>query len=635
MVPDESIQRVMRVSAAALRVPAVLVSLLRGEHEWRHCALGIELPPSLGEIAFCRAVLAQREPLIVSAAHADARLRIDVPILSATSLNACLGLPFYPAGGRERGVLSVFATAERRFDEEDILALTDCASFLENSRSELAIAQHRLLHVANSVAATVCYWSRDLRCEFANEAARTWFVGSPSQPVGMTMQELQGPVLFGLNEPHIRLALSGQAQHFERSLHKSDGTPAVVDVHYLPDVNGLGMVRGFYVLVTDISAIHAAREAAIKLAVAKSDFLANMSHEIRTPLNGVLGMTQLLLDTALSSEQREIATTALNSGEHLLAIVNDILDFSKIDSGRLVIEEISFDVRELVTQTTAVVQPLADEKGLTLHIDVAMHKPQRNGDPTRIRQVLLNLLSNAVKFTVVGSVAVRLTEHTDNTLLFEVVDTGIGMTQQQIPRVFERFSQADESTSRRYGGSGLGLAICRRLVELMGGELHVTSEAQRGSRFWFELRLPVPSAIEAPTNVAATNAVTDLAGLRVLVAEDNSVNQLLVRRMLSRLGCEVTLAPDGLAAVDAWCAGIFDIILMDCQMPEMDGMEATRRIRSMNAAGAAVPIIALTASALHTDREQAMLAGMSDFLTKPLFMANLEAALSRAITRVH
>jgi signal transduction histidine kinase len=483
MGPDESIQRVMRVSATMLRVPAVLVSFLRGEREWRHCALGLEAAHALGETSYCRSVIEQREPLIINGAHGEAT--IDLPPPKSQQLRSYLGLSFLPAGGRERGVLSVFDVAARTFGNDDVLALRDCAGFLENSVSEVAIARHRLLNIANSVSATICYWSHDLRCEFANEAARTWFVGSPLQPVGKTMQELQGPKLFGANEPHIRLALAGQAQHFERSLQKADGTPAIVDVHYRPDIDERGEVRGFYVLVTDITAIHAAREAAIKLAAAKSDFLANMSHEIRTPLNGVLGMTQLLLDTPLSDDQRQIATTALNSGEHLLAIVNDILDFSKIDSGRLVIEAIAFDLHELVQQTIALVRPLADEKGLALHIDMRLATARRRGDPTRIRQVLLNLLSNAVKFTAVGNVSLRVAAQADDSILFDIVDTGIGMSAQQLPRVFERFSQADDSTSRRYGGSGLGLTICRRLVDLMGGDLQVTSQVNVGSRLWF------------------------------------------------------------------------------------------------------------------------------------------------------
>jgi PAS domain S-box-containing protein len=633
MGPDESIQRILRVCAGLVHVPAVLVSFLHGDRKWRHYASGLQTAESLGETSFCRAVVEQRK-LVVSDASASKKFGSDLPSGTVGKLGSFMGFPFVPAGDAERGVLSVFDAAERTFHDNDRIALRDCATFLESSLSEITVARHRLLHMVNSVTATLCYWNRELRCEFANEAARSWFVGAPTQPVGKTMQELQGPELFRLNKPHIRLALAGQAQHFERSLQRSDGTPAIVDVHYRPDADDNGTVRGFYVQVNDITAIHAAREAAIKLAAAKSEFLANMSHEIRTPLNGVIGMTEWLLDTPLSGEQREIATTALNSGEHLLAIVNDILDFSKIESGQLTLEAIAFDLQDLLTQTIASIQPTAEEKGLSFIVDVTLNTRRRLGDPTRIRQVLLNVLSNAVKFTAAGNVSMRVAEEADGVLLFSVTDTGIGMTKEQLPRLFERFTQADESTSRRYGGSGLGLAICRRLVTMMGGELMVSSTYGTGSQFWFRIRLPPATMPDVASNAPGTHAETDLAGLRVLVAEDNPVNQLLTRRMLARLGCEVTLVPNGLAAVETWRAGTFDVILMDCQMPEMDGMEATRNIRSATAAGAEVPIIALTAGALQTDREQAMQAGMSDFLTKPLLGTSLRDALLRARSSV-
>ncbi len=500
------------------------------------------------------------------------------------------------------------------------------------SEEEQRKATHRLHCIANAIPATICYYDHEMRCEFANEAFKTWFGTAGASPVGMTMPELQGAAMFRMNEPHVRDALAGRPQHFERRLHRVDGTPAVVDVQYRPDIDQDGRVRGFFVLVSDITVIEAAREAALKLAAAKTDFLANMSHEIRTPLNGVLGMTQLLLDGPMSFEQREIATTALNCGEHLLAIVNDVLDFSKIEAGSLALESIPFDLQDLVTQIGAAMAPAARQKGIDCMMVAQLRAPRRRGDPTRIRQILLNLLGNAVKFTSEGSV--RLDVHsrdTDDAVRFEVTDTGIGMSTAQLPLVFERFTQADSSTSRRFGGSGLGLAICRRLVELMGGTLQASSELGRGSRFWFTVDLAIspPSERDAVCDQSDPTGTGDLAGLRVLVAEDNPVNQLLVERMLRRLGCQITLVPHGGRAIETWQSQTFDVILMDCQMPEMDGFEATRRIRSASRGDASIPIIALTAGALASDRAQALLAGMSDFLTKPVTAKTLETALRR------
>ena len=510
---------------------------------------------------------------------------------------------------------------------------------------EQRTAKQRLQSIANSLPATICYWNQELRCEFANEALHTLFGASRGKIVGMSMQELQGEEFFRLNEPHVRAALKGELQHFERRMVKPNGVPVIVDVQYLPDRDEEGDVCGFYVFVNDITLIHAAREAAIKLAAAKSEFLANMSHEIRTPLNGILGMTQLLLDGILSAEQREIATLSLRSGEHLLAVVNDVLDFSKIEAGKLALETVEFDLPALVAQSISVVTQAAHEKALTLTVQVELQPDcgTRLGDPTRLRQVLLNLLGNAIKFTSAGSVTLHVADLAAEGVLFSVTDTGIGMTAAQLPRVFDRFTQADSSTSRRFGGSGLGLAICRRLVQLMGGDLQASSEAGHGSRFWFHVSLPRTPASAYSSTLAHPDAQASqtaplressdlraLQSLRVLVADDHPVNQLLVKKMLERWGCETMIVADGLAALEAWATQVFDVVLMDCQMPEMDGMEATRRIRNTGPHGAVVPIIALTAGALDADRAQALQAGMSDFLTKPLFAATLQAALLRA-----
>jgi PAS domain S-box-containing protein len=537
---------------------------------------------------------------------------------------------------RTRDRLAAEVSAQTRDLNDRNAALELQITQARESERQLRSAERRLRSIADSVPATIGYWDRDLRCEFANEAHRLWFGSAGRDLLGMTMPEIQGPQLFKLNEPYVRRALAGEAQHFERDLPKADGTASTVDVEYRPDIDENGEVRGFCVLVTDITSIRKARDEAIRLANAKTDFLANMSHEIRTPLNGMLGTTQLLLDTPLSEEQRSLAATSLSCGEHLLAIVNDVLDFSKIESGRFVLEDIAFDLESAVQQTCGAIAPVAQAKGLELHIDIALERKLRSGDPTRLRQVLLNLLSNAIKFTASGRVSVRVSDgDTTDGVLFSVADTGIGMSAEELPRVFERFTQADSSTSRRFGGSGLGLSICRRLVGLMGGQLSADSKKGVGSRFWFEIPLAVAAASDTVTFQAARVDARSLDGLRVLVAEDNAVNQMLVNRMLQRLGCAVTVVPNGAAAVEAWSAAAFDVVLMDCQMPEMDGFEATRRIRSMPPAGATVPIIALTAGALHTDRAQATLAGMSDFLTKPLFAKTLEDALRRALEQAN
>ena len=375
------------------------------------------------------------------------------------------------------------------------------------------------------------------------------------------------------------------------------------------------------------------RGLALRASAAKSEFLATMSHEIRTPLNGVLGLTDLLLDTPLSAPQRELASTVRACGDHLLAVLNDVLDFSKLESGKLTIEHIAVDVAQLLSQVVAVMAPAARAKGLTLEATCALGQAShRVGDPTRIRQGLLNLLGNAIKFTAAGRVTARVEARGSATeVRFTVCDTGIGIAAEHLPALFQRFSQGDSSMTRRYGGTGLGLAITRRIIDLMGGQVGVTSELGVGSEFWFQLPLAHPAPLERePVVIADDRAASSLQGLRVLVADDSATNRVITTKLLQRLGCCPMLAETGASAIDAWRTGACDIILMDCQMPVMDGLEATRRIRHSGGAHAAIPIIALTASELDADREECLRAGMTGFLSKPINVASLEAALRQA-----
>jgi len=445
--------------------------------------------------------------------------------------------------------------------------------------------------------------------------------------------------------------------HFEERQSRSDGSMWWLRTSKLPLRDREGKVTGIIGTYEDITerkrgeqALREAMEAAEAANRAKSQFLANMSHEIRTPMNGVIGVAGLLLDTALTAEQRQYAELVRISGEALMKVINDILDFSKIEARKLTLEVVDFDMSTVLKDAAAVLKIKASEKKLKLTCEIRPGTPRLlRGDPGRLRQILINLVGNAVKFTHQGEVSISAgLEGEDDgtaTLRFAVSDTGIGFPQQQAVALFEPFVQADGSSTRRYGGTGLGLAISKQLVELMGGRIGAESQEGKGSTFWFTAVLNKQTAKQPDAQTGVIGRVITTAqpgdqraavprttrGARILLAEDNRVNQAVAQAMLIKLGYQADLVVNGVEALHALSSADYDLVLMDCGMPQMDGYEATRLIRDreVGTRNSLIPIIAITADAMTGDRDKCLDAGMSDYIAKPVELRKLAEILEK------
>ncbi|MEI6559235.1 MAG: PAS domain S-box protein [Rhodospirillaceae bacterium] len=511
------------------------------------------------------------------------------------------------------------------------------------AEARLRQSERRFRDVADAVGEYIFEVDLEGRYTYLSDRVEAVTGYRPAELIGRRFFEaVPGPAARELEETFFDIADRGvQFKDLEHPALHRNGWQVWKRISGVPFADAEGRIAGYRGAGRDVTdqkraqeELRAAKEAAETANQAKSEFLAVMSHEIRTPMNGILGMARLLIDEPLVPAVRRKVETIHESGEALLTILNDILDFSKLEAGRMAFEQVCFDLPQTLGSVIQLLGGRAGEKGLTLIQDCEPDVPSwLTGDVNRLRQVLLNLVGNAIKFTERGGVRVAVSRIDEDeeavTLRFDVVDTGIGIPEQVRSRLFESFAQADSSIARRFGGSGLGLAICRKLIDQQGGRIGVDSRPGRGSRFWFRLRFG--RSATAPCRPALTAAAAPPRPLRILLAEDNLVNQMVAVGLLERQGHRVTPVGDGARAVEAVRSGGFEVVLMDMQMPDMDGVEAARRIRALPGPLARIPIIALTATAVQSEFDRCIGAGMNDFLTKPIVPETLFAALARHV----
>ena len=495
------------------------------------------------------------------------------------------------------------------------------------SEQRLALGKQRIDTALDSMSQGLCLVDGDKRTVMSNPRFREIY--------GFTEDQVRPGVSFAEILEHIaanggRLDQSISEQTDVKSANPQyifrfdDGRVVLIRRAPTPDGGWVSTHDDITETERAAAALKAAKETAEAASHAKSDFLAMMSHEVRTPMAGMMGMIDLLAATTLDDEQRSLASIAHESARNLLTVVNNILDFSKLEAGQLTPESIPFSVAVSLKATAQLLGPKASERGLVLETSISIDMPERlNGDPSRLGQILLNLAGNAIKFTETGSVRIaashRVLADDIIELRIEVADTGMGIPLDVQASLFSPFTQADTSVSRRYGGTGLGLAICKQLCRTMGGDIGVESEPGRGSTFWFTLRCTPGAAVEdVPAPPLAPASIDEAGDLHILVAEDNDILRSLISKLLTKMGHHADLVCNGQEAVAAAREKSYDLVLLDMQMPVMDGISAAKAIRSSTGPERDVPIIALTANALVGQRESCLAAGMNSFLTKPI-----------------
>lgn len=582
------------------------------------------------------------------------------PEIDGVPLKSGFLFPVRAPGSSPLGIVEFYSHEEREDDPVIETLMRDLsghlADYISRWRTQEALSESESQYaiVAQTLSDAILTIDIERRILFANDATERVFGYAPEEMLGKGLEMIMPTEVHHHHRQGVKRYLETGLRTLDwhgfevMALHRS-GCEFPISVS-LGEYN-LNGKRYITAIIRDISELRLredelrrAKEVALDSLRIKSEFLANMSHEIRTPMNGVIGMTGLLLETPLGTEQREYADAIRSSAQNLLAVVNDVLDFSRIEAGKFRVENVSFHLRKSIEEVVSLLADEAAKRSIDTRVEVASDVPSvLRGDPARVWQILMNLMSNAIKFTENGSVSLRvsLTKRVEDivTLRFEIQDTGVGISEENKARLFQPFSQVDASYARRHQGTGLGLVISEQLVQLMGGEIGVESVVGEGSTFWFSLPLQAldegamaisGASSEAPdTGIGQSVNFSELySQVRILVAEDNAINRRIITLQLEKLGLSSDSVADGQEVLDLVRRVPYDLILMDCQMPIMGGYEASRCLRKEPSGGRYV-IVALTAHALEGERERCLAAGMDEYLTKPLSVDRLREVLGR------